>query len=328
MRFLPLPCEATIIINPPPLSPAVQTLLCAIALSLHGAVTATPSTAVTATLSTSASPVAPATPSPSPKPCQFSGFATISGTVVVSGTMYYAFIPLGVCDAGGWGTPQKGTFDISITNPLGCELSVVPTSGNYCSPPVGQFYGTVYQIPGSSPVMNTRRTSIELTSQPCDKSTCCASLSSVDNSALCIIGYTITFKPATTLAEAAAIVKWFLTQSYAIPVVAVGGAVLLFLAVMRLCANDTCQCLRRLLCCKHEEEEACCSCFTCCFGKSSLTVRSTTVRDVNSDSSEQPLCAAGGCYNKAASACPNSRCRSCCIAEGKMTCARHSGTVV
>ncbi len=292
----------------------MQTLLCAIVLSLHGAA------AVTATPSTSASPtITPATPSPSPGPCQFTGFATISGTVVVSGTMYASFIPLGVCDAGGWGTPQKGSFDIAIANPFGCELSVIPTSGDFCSPPVGMSYGTVTKIPGSTPVMNTRQTTIELTSQPCDKPTCCASLNSADNSAQCVIGYIITFKPVTTLAEAAAIVKWFLTQSYAIPVVAVGGALLLFLAVMRLCANDTWQCMRRLLCCKHEEEESCCACCTCCFDK-----RSLTVRDVNSDSSE-PLCAAGGCYNKAASACSNSRCRSCCIAEGKIKCARHSG---
>ena len=268
------------------------------------------------------STVGASTPSPSPAPCQFSGVATIDGTVTTNGQQYAKFSPLGACDAGGWGTPQKGTFDIAILNPQGCQLSVVPTSGSFCSPPSGMSYGIVTQIPGSTPLLNTRSTGFELKKQPCDATSCCASVSSTDNSALCVISYTITFSPLASLAEVSAIVKWFLSQSYAIPVVAAGGALLLFLAVLRLCSSDTSQCMHRLFCCKHDEDDSCGSCLSCC-----CKMRSLTVRDVVSDSSE-PLCAAGGCSNKAAGACPNNRCRGCCIAEGEIKCARHIGQKV
>ena len=138
---------------------------------------------------------------------------------------------------------------------------------------------------------------------------------------MCIIGYSIAFDPLIEVAEVSAIVKWFLSQSYAIPVVAAGGALLLFLAVLRLCSSDTSQCARRLLCCKHDEDDSCGSCLRCC--KSGEDKSGMTMRNVNSDNSE-PLCVAEKCYNKAAGACTNTMCRSCCNAEGKMKCARHS----
>ena len=233
------------------------------------------STTSSATPSFGSSPTR--TPTPSPNSLAASAAPSSSCTFVnaaydVGSVDTIRYYPVAACSGA---AINGGKLTVTVANPRLCNLDVVPSYGSFC---VSSGY-TAAPARGSN-LLSGAYGVYTWTDVPCSNNDCCVVVGDKGNTG-CTVYVNATFSisaKAAAAQEALEVGKAVLAYLLANPLIlAIAGALLLFLIVMRICSESTRQCLRRICCCKHEEDDSCMSCFRCCCCCSSSRASSATV---------------------------------------------------